>query len=377
MPDRLWEYYCRGVLVKRPYIDGHKYYRCNGLPVVNICVGGTKNGTGGENSKEAKGEAGDMVEIRDLHGGVPEEMKSRIDDIDQWLEKPHYSRLSAVLRLETRRLKEEEIPDEGFKDKEEVERYVCMLAPALPEEPAAQPVKGPVDASLKDMLTGRLKKIKGGTFLMGDEDTGQFQATIKDFWMDMYPVTQALYRQVTGKNPSRFEGDDRPVESVSWFEAVDFCNRLSEKMGLEPVYKMDGEEVEWQKDKNGFRLPTEAEWEYACRAGTTGERYGPIDEIAWYNKNSGGSTQGVGQKKPNGFGLYDMLGNVWEWVWDWHGQYPSEPADNPSGPDTGSRRVRRGGSWIYGARFCRSAIRLRGVPGFRNYDLGVRLSCAR
>jgi sulfatase modifying factor 1 len=220
----------------------------------------------------------------------------------------------------------------------------------------------------------KLVRIPGGTFLMGDEEEGQFQAAVKDFWMDMYPVTQALYRQVMGKNPSRFEGDGRPVERVSWFDAVKFCNQLSEKMGLEPVYKIVGEQVAWQKEKNGFRLPTEAEWEYACRAGTIDYYSSPIDGIAWYYENSGRSTQGVGQKKPNDFGLYDMLGNVWEWVWDWYAGYPSEPTDNPSGPDTGSYRVGRGGSWFSGAHYCRSAIRGGDGPGSRGGDLGVRLS---
>ena len=220
----------------------------------------------------------------------------------------------------------------------------------------------------------KMVRIPGGTFLMGDEKEGQFQAAVDDFWMDMYPVTQALYRQVMRKNPSFFKGDDHPVENVSWFEAVAFCNILSGKMGLEPVYKVDGEQVEWQKDKNGFRLSTEAEWEYACRAGTSGDRYGPVDEIAWYAENSGGSSHVVGQKKPNGFGLYDMLGNVWEWVWDWYGDYPLVPTDNPSGPDTGSSRVRRGGSWSYVAHVCRSAIRFLAEPGYRIYFLGFRLS---
>ncbi len=220
----------------------------------------------------------------------------------------------------------------------------------------------------------QLVRIPGGTFQMGDKDTGQFQVTIKDFRMDMVPVTQALYRQVTGENPGRFKGDDRPVENVSWLDVVGFCNRLSEKMDLEPAYKIVGEQVEWLKEKNGFRLPTEAEWEYACRAGTFGDRYGPIDEIAWYDENSGHSTQGVGRKKPNGFGLYDMLGNVWEWVWDWYDKYPSGPVDNPSGPARGSFRVRRGGGWGSVARYCRSAVRGGDDPGDRSGDLGVRLS---
>ncbi len=220
----------------------------------------------------------------------------------------------------------------------------------------------------------QLVRIPGGTFRMGYKTAGQFQATVKDFWMDMYPVTQLLYRQVTGKNPSTFAGDDRPVETVSWFEAAAFCNQLSEKMSLKPAYKINGKKVEWLKDKNGFRLPTEAEWEYACRAGTTGDRYGPIDEIAWYKENSGASAHGVGQKKPNEFGLYDMIGNVWEWVWDWFGDYPSGPMDNPSGPAAGSFRVMRGGSLFFDAQFCGSAFRSYYVPGSKPVILGFRIS---
>jgi formylglycine-generating enzyme required for sulfatase activity len=195
----------------------------------------------------------------------------------------------------------------------------------------------------------------------------------------MDPVTQALYRAVTDRNPSQFKGDDRPVEKVSWLDAAAFCNRLSEKMGLQPVYEIDGDEVNWNRQSNGFRLPTEAEWEYACRAGTTtrfahGDLESGLDRMAWYRENSGGKTRPVGLKDPNAWGLHDMHGNVWEWVWDWYGDYPSVSVSDPAGPDRGSVRVMRGGSWLNFARLCRSAIRDRGVPGGRGDFLGVRLS---
>jgi len=121
-------------------------------------------------------------------------------------------------------------------------------------------------------------------------------------------------------------------------------------------------------------LPTEAEWEYACRAGTTGERYGEIDQIAWYEKNSDGSTQGVGKLKPNPWGLYDMLGNVWEWCWDWYGSYPTGDKKNWHGSEGGSRRVFRGSGWIYDAGNCASAFRNHDHPAFRGGSLGMRLA---
>lgn len=221
----------------------------------------------------------------------------------------------------------------------------------------------------------QLVRIPGGTFMMGDVQEGRFEVTVDTFLMDMYPVTQSLYQEVIGKNPSVFEGDNRPVETVFWLDAVKFCNRLSERLKFEPVYNLGPGGLACGKDKNGFRLPTEAEWEYACRAGTTGARYGPVDEIAWYGKNSELSTQPVGRKKPNYFSLYDMIGNVWEWVWDWYHAYPSEPMKNPSGPDEVSNRVQRGGGWLTDARFCRSAFRSIVMSDYhRADDLGFRLT---
>ena len=125
---------------------------------------------------------------------------------------------------------------------------------------------------------------------------------------------------------------------------------------------------------DSLRLPTEAEWEYACRAGTTGARYGKLGEVAWYEDNSDGETHRVGTKAPNAWGLYDMLGNVWEWCQDWHGSYPSGPVTDPTGPSAGSDRVDRGGSWGNGARNVRAAIRLYFLPGHRGGSVGFRLA---
>ena len=148
-------------------------------------------------------------------------------------------------------------------------------------------------------------------------------------------------------------------------------------MALDPAYKLEGDKLERIEGARGFRLSTEAEWEYACRGGTKGERYGNIDKIAWHKKNSGGTTQGVGQKKPNQYGLYDMLGNVLEWVEDdWHENYNGAPIDGHAWIDEprGSGRLIRGGSWYNVAQFCRSADRSGHSPGFRYNFLGFRLS---
>jgi formylglycine-generating enzyme required for sulfatase activity len=221
----------------------------------------------------------------------------------------------------------------------------------------------------------RMIQIPGDTFLMGDEKNGQFDVNLDSFLIDVYPVTQVLYRLVTGKNPSALKGDDKPVESLSWLDAVEFCNQLSEKNNLYPVYEIiDEKNVRWIDRKDGFRLPTEAEWEYSCRARTSGDLYGPIDDIAWYRHNSKATTQDVGLKKPNDFGLYDMIGNVWEWVWDWHGPYPSEPKVNPKGPDKGSRRVIRGCCWNDFSDDCHSTFRQYGGPTGSHYITGFRVA---
>ncbi len=224
-------------------------------------------------------------------------------------------------------------------------------------------------------------RIPPGSFQMGSpaseqgryKDEGpQHRVTItRAFLMQATEVTQGQYRALMGKNPSHFTscGDNCPVEKVSWHEAVAYCNALSRKEGLEECY--DGDRLRGL-DCKGYRLPTEAEWEYAARAGSTGARYGDLDSVAWYKGNSGKSTHTVGKKRPNAWGLYDMLGNVLEWCHDWKGDYSSSSATDPTGPRTGSRRVRRGGSWVNVAGYVRAAIRLNFTPDGRDYILGFR-----
>ncbi|MCF3131126.1 formylglycine-generating enzyme family protein [Streptomyces olivochromogenes] len=180
-----------------------------------------------------------------------------------------------------------------------------------------------------------------------------------------YPITQAVYAQVTGLRPGTAQGDRLPVEGVSWWDAVRFCNTLSHKDGLTPAYhfRAEGDDIEWDAFADGYRLPSEAEWEYACRAGTTGPRYGPLDEIAWHRGNSHDRIHEVGGKRPNPWGFHDMLGNVWEWCWD---VYDAEVY--------GSYRVLRGGGWFDEHWSCRASVRRRSHPTFRVDDVGFRVA---
>ena len=225
--------------------------------------------------------------------------------------------------------------------------------------------------------------VKPGTFTMGspsseegrDDDEGP-QHTVRitrSFWLGATEVTQGEYTALMGKNPSKFTacGDKCPVEQVSWDEAVAFANARSRKEGLPECYS--GSTFKGLSCK-GYRLPTEAEWEYAARAGTTGARYGELDDVAWYDGNSGSTTHPVGTKQPNAWGLHDMLGNVWEWTGDGWGAYASGTATDPLGSGDGSLRVLRGGSWGNGARGVRAAYRFRGVPSLRLDNLGFRLA---
>ncbi|MET9434935.1 SUMF1/EgtB/PvdO family nonheme iron enzyme [Streptomyces sp. NPDC006551] len=185
-----------------------------------------------------------------------------------------------------------------------------------------------------------------------------------------FPVTQGLYGEITGLRPAAAHGDRLPVEGVSWWDAVRFCNALSEREGFTPAYRLDdgdsdgdGETVEWDTSADGYRLPTEAEWEHACRAGTGGPRYGPLDEIAWYRDNAGERAHEVGGKRPNSWGFHDMLGNVWDWCWD---LYDPEVY--------GTYRVLRGGGWFDEHWSCRASARRRSHPTFQVDDVGFRLA---
>jgi formylglycine-generating enzyme required for sulfatase activity len=216
----------------------------------------------------------------------------------------------------------------------------------------------------------QFKLLPGGTFTMGsesgDDDETPHQVTLtKPFELGVYEVTQQQYEKVMGKNPSNFKGGQNPVEQVSWNDAVEFCRKLSAL----PAEKKAG---------YVYRLPTEAEWEYACRAGTTtkysfGDSESGLGDYGWYDKNSGGTTHPVGGKKPNGWGLYDMHGNVWEWCQDRYGNYPSGSTTDPTGAASGSDRVARGGGWAPGSDYCHSANRSWGAPDARDRNLGFRV----
>ena len=228
-------------------------------------------------------------------------------------------------------------------------------------------------------------ELPAGRFLMGSADSDseafdsekpQHEVVIsRPFALGACPVTQSVYEALIGSNPSHFKGADKPVEHVSWLDAVTYCNALSRASGLEEAYTINGEAVSWKGLVcPGYRLPTEAEWEYACRAGTTTPRYGDVDAVAWYDGNSGKETHPVGRRQANPWGLYDMLGNVWEWCWDWHTSYVANTVTDPTGPESGSRRVYRGGSWFFDARNARAASRLYWAPGYRNGLLGFRVA---
>jgi formylglycine-generating enzyme required for sulfatase activity/serine/threonine protein kinase len=202
--------------------------------------------------------------------------------------------------------------------------------------------------------------IPPGTFIMGwspddiagyDNEKPAHPVTLsKEFWIGQTPVTQEAYERVTNRNPSQFKGQRLPVETLNWNEARSYCSAVN------------------------MRLPTEAEWEYAARAGSAASRYGPIDSIAWYNGNSGNKTHEVAQKQKNAWGLYDMLGNVWQWVADWYGDkyYTPAAASDPQGPPDGTYRVLRGGSWDVSPWFARASYRYRNVSEGRYDDIGFR-----
>lgn len=249
-----------------------------------------------------------------------------------------------------------------------------------PGDTSAQALKAKLESYLApraltlDLGSGvslKLVLIPAGSFMMGspfgesgrDDDEGpQHRVTIsRPFYMGVYEVTQAQYQAVTGGNPSSFSGRNNPVETVSWNDATNFCKALSRKTG------------------KTFRLPTEAEWEYACRAGTStrfcfGDSDSDLGRYAWYGSNSGSKAHPVGQKKANAFGLYDMHGNVWEWCSDWYADsYANAKTDDPQGPASGTARVMRGGPWYTVPQRCRSATRSRVAPDYRFFSFGFRV----
>jgi formylglycine-generating enzyme len=189
------------------------------------------------------------------------------------------------------------------------------------------------------------------------------------------PVTQGLYRWIMGSNPSLSKGSKKPVETVSWFDALEFCNALSKNQGLQPCYDFEDDTVNWNQAANGFRLPTEAEWEYAARTRddlhySGGDR---LDAVGWFDGNCNDLSV-VGGKASNAWGLYDMSGSVFEWCWDWHAAYSKGELLDPQGPKSGTERVCRGGAWNHGNWFARATCRHCDLPTSRSSSIGFRVA---
>ena len=271
---------------------------------------------------------------------------------------------------------------EKKRDADENPRKVVERKPQPKPEPKPQPKPEPKpEPKAEPALSNRtftangvsftMVAVQGGTFTMGatseqggdahDDERPTHQVTLSSYYIGETEVTQELWQAVMGSNPSRFEGSNRPVEYVSWNDCQEFLSRLNRITGKR------------------FRLPTEAEWEFAARGGNLSKRYihsgsNNINDVAWYNDNSGSTTHPVAIKQPNELGIYDMSGNVWEWCSDWYGTYSSSAQSNPTGPSSGSNRVNRGGSWYYYAWGCRVSLRGSNSPDFRNFILGLRLA---
>jgi formylglycine-generating enzyme required for sulfatase activity len=247
---------------------------------------------------------------------------------------------------------------------------LVMAGTSFSEEPKQPSKKLTVD--LGGGVKMELVLIPAGEFLMGPSDSDkdvfptdkQHRVRItKPFYLGKYLVTQEQWEAVMGKNPSHFKGPKNPVEVVSWDDCQKFLGKLNAKSAA---------------GAGKFQLPTEAQWEYACRAGSTtkycfGDDKSKLGEYAWYDANSGNTTHPVGEKKPNTWGLYDMHGNVWEWCQDLYGAYRAEAVRDPMGAAKGSDRVYRGGGWINPAWHCRSVFRGNSEPGFRYASLGLRV----
>ena len=273
-----------------------------------------------------------------------------------------------------------EVAMESITNSTDSEIVLESITKSTDSEIALESITNSIDSeivleSITNSIGMKLVLIPAGTFTMGSPvgEVGrissemQHEVTLsKSYYLGAFEVTQNEYERVMGNNPSKSKGAKNPVEMVSWDEAVSFCKKLSEM----PMEKAAGRE---------YRLPTEAEWEYACRAGSTtsysfGDTAESLGEYAWIFENAGKGTHPVGEKKPNRWGLYDMHGNVWEWCQDWYGPYPSGASTDPKGPSRGTYRVRRGGSWDYVAAYCRTAIRYADDPTFRSNFIGFRVA---
>ena len=260
-----------------------------------------------------------------------------------------------------------------------------------------------------EKINQKLVRVPGGNFFMGSENQEENESPVHNVSLDSFSIskteiTQEEYFAVTGENLSYHKNPQYPVEEVSWYDAVVFCNKLSILSGLEPAYSLDGtsdpdlwgkiprldaskdeidlwNKIEWDRSSNGYRLPTEAEWEYAARGalldgGFAYSGFENLDDAGWWKDNSGQKTHECASLQPNGTGLYDMSGNVWEWCWDWYSRYPSEAQANPcgNGKSGSGRKVRKGGSFKSDGEFCRNTNRASTAPEIRGRDLGFRIA---
>lgn len=232
--------------------------------------------------------------------------------------------------------------------------------------------------------------VQGGTFDMGStgidaraDEKPVHQVSLSGFSIGKYEVTQKEWEEIMGstRNRSKWKGDNLPVECVTWYEAVEYCNLRSTAEGLDPVYSGSGDKIVCDFSKNGYRLPTEAEWEYAAKGGTGVAAYtlyagsNTPGDVAWYDANSNTTIHPIGQKAPNSLGLYDMSGNVREWCWDRYdaSYYKKSPSENPTGPETGGSRVSRGGGWQYGTKYLRVTDRSIDAPTSLLHYMGLRV----
>ena len=253
-------------------------------------------------------------------------------------------------------------------------------------KPSGEPSPGPAPPAAKESPPSRPKSgvemvlIPTGEFTMGD-DRGEdderpaHRVRINAFYMDVTEVTQASFQALMGRNPAKFAAPDKPVERISWHAALQYCNMRSQRDGLQPCYDLKTLACDYAAD--GYRLPTEAEWEYACRAGTTtrwsfGDDAGKLKDYAWYKPNAAKKTHPVVAKRPNPWGLFDMHGNVAEWCQDFYAEaYPGgDSVQDPRGPASGEDRVLRGGSWAVDEDSCRSSARNFEAPGFADVCFG-------
>jgi sulfatase modifying factor 1 len=237
-----------------------------------------------------------------------------------------------------------------------------------------------------DKVPENMVFVKGGIFHMGTDKIGNdeepiHQVTLNRFYIGKFEVTQKEWEAVMGNNPSIFKGDELPVDNINWYMAIEFCNKKSHQEGRSPCYTGSGDNITCNFEADGYRLPTEAEWEFACRGGLKSGNYkysgsDNPDEVAWHELNSGDKTQPVGTKKANELGIYDMSGNMWEWCWDWYAAdyYKGSPVNNPQGPSSGNKRAYRGGGIVGQIQWLRSSARYNLEPTYKSFDMGLRIA---